>query len=90
MQCHPKERVAFAPTGKSETVPKSILDAIKLGLWDYEPSDVPTDIYDPTEAMPGTREKVDVMADRIRDGLPLWHPRDRDDLEAPPPVCKPR
>ena len=80
----------MAPTGKSHTVPKSILDAIKLGFWDYEPSDVSCEVYDPTEAMPGTREKVNRMADRIREGLPLWHPRDRDDLESPPPVCKPR
>ena len=32
--------------------------------------------------MPGTQEKLLVMAERIRSGLPLWHPADRDDLAA--------
>jgi hypothetical protein len=27
--------------------------------------------------MPGTTEKLDVLAERLRLGLPLWHPRDR-------------
>jgi len=30
----------------------------------------------PTRAMPGTDEKVEVMAGRYRDGLPLHHPED--------------
>ena len=30
-----------------------------------------------TKAMPGTTEKLDVLAERLRQGLPLWHPRDR-------------
>jgi hypothetical protein len=30
----------------------------------------------PTEALPGTREKVDEMARRARQGLSLWHPLD--------------
>lgn len=32
--------------------------------------------YEPTEAMPGSREKVAVMADRVARGLPLYHPLD--------------
>jgi hypothetical protein len=32
--------------------------------------------YEPTEAMPGTPEKVEVMADRLARGLPLYHPLD--------------
>jgi hypothetical protein len=27
--------------------------------------------------MPGTSAKLDVLAERLRLGLPLWHPRDR-------------
>jgi hypothetical protein len=27
--------------------------------------------------MPGSAEKLDVLAERLRMGLPLWHPRDR-------------
>jgi hypothetical protein len=32
--------------------------------------------YEPTDAMPGSREKVAVMADRLARGLPLYHPLD--------------
>ena len=27
--------------------------------------------------MPGTAEKLDVLAERLQQGLPLWHPSDR-------------
>jgi hypothetical protein len=30
----------------------------------------------PTQAAPGTPEKVDVLAERARLGLSLWHPHD--------------
>ena len=70
-------------------MPKSVLDAIKMGLWDYEPPDMKQEQYEATDAMSGTAEKLDVMAHRIRDGLPLWHPSDRDDVEVVRPQ-KPR
>lgn len=40
---------------------------------DYEPS--PKD-FEPTMALPGTLEKVQVLAGRVRSGKPLWHPAD--------------
>ena len=58
-------------------MPQSILEAIKLGLWDFEPDDVNSSEYNNTSSMPGTMGKLDVMAERIRRGLPLWHPSDR-------------
>jgi hypothetical protein len=66
-------------------VPKSVLEAIKLGLWEFEPPEVESDYFPATGAMPGTKDKLKVLAERIRSGLPLWHPLDRDDIEAPPP-----
>lgn len=62
---------------------KSVLDAIKMGLWDFEPPDVNSAEYDGTDAMPGTKEKVEILAERLRGGLPLWHPDDRHDVDAP-------
>ncbi len=58
-------------------MPDSVLDAIKMGLWDYEPKPTKPAGYNSTKAMPGTDEKLTVMAQRIRSGLPLWHPDDR-------------
>ena len=70
-------------------MPKSVLEAIKMGFWDFEPPEVPSCHFDGTDAMPGTREKLEVLAKRLQAGLPLWHPLDRSDAEAPR-VAKPR
>ncbi len=62
---------------------RSVLDAIKLGLWDYEPPEVPCERFDPTGALPGSPEKLDVLAERLASGLPLWHPRDPEGAVVP-------
>jgi hypothetical protein len=67
-------------------VPRSVLDAVKMGIWDFEPPDVAYNRFDASDAMPGTREKLCLMAERVRKGLPLWHVNDRNDVESPPPV----
>jgi hypothetical protein len=58
-------------------VPASILDAIKLGYWDYEPDEFERDAFAATQALPGTEEKLEILAARLEQGLPLWHPSDR-------------
>jgi hypothetical protein len=63
------------------TVHKSILEAIRDGEWDYEPEQVAETRFNPTGAMPGTREKLSVLADRVRAGLPLWHGCDRTEYD---------
>jgi hypothetical protein len=63
-------------------VARSVLDAIRAGEWDYEPELPTSEGVEATKAIPGTSEKLDVLADRLRRGLPLWHPRDRLDYEA--------
>ena len=62
-------------------MPNSVLEAIKLGLWDYEPEKVPDAEFDPTRAMPGTDEKLAVLAERLERGLPLWHSFDKQDFD---------
>ena len=71
-------------------MPKSVLEAIKLGLWDYEPPEVEFGEFDASDAMPGTKEKLKTLAQRVQNGLPLWHEDDRDDVEDPSPMRKPR
>ena len=56
---------------------RSVLDAIKQGEWDFEPAGRVAGEIGATGAMPGTAQKLDVLAERLRLGLPLWHPRDR-------------
>ena len=58
-------------------MPRSILDAIKQGDWSFEPNGQGPVQLKGTGALPGTTEKLDVLAERLRQGLPLWHPSDR-------------
>ena len=58
-------------------MPRSVIEAIKQGDWNFEPGGQEPVHIKETTALPGTLEKLDVLADRLRQGLPLWHPRDR-------------
>ena len=63
---------------------KSVLDAIKDGEWGFEPESVDEDQFNSTRALPGSDEKLSVLAARVEAGLPLWHGHDRteyDDLD---------
>jgi hypothetical protein len=74
----PTDRVKEASLG-----PSSILDAIQQGIWDFEPNKTEGEDFSATRAMPGTKQKVDVLARRLREGLPLWHPRDQAEYDDP-------
>ena len=58
---------------------RSLLEAIKQGDFNFEPptANNGTGQMPATAALPGTTEKLDVLAERMRLGLPLWHPSDR-------------
>ena len=58
-------------------MPNSIIEAIQLGMWSFEPDEIEKDQFNSTEALPGTDEKLTIMAERIQQGQPLWHPSDR-------------
>lgn len=62
-------------------MPNTVLEAIKLGLWDFEPREVEYEEFEACGAMPGTAAKLTALAERVRLGLPLWHPADRQDCE---------
>ncbi len=64
-------------TGTKSIEMKSVLEAIKQGEWGYEPEGVDEQNYASTHAMPGTNEKLSVMAARVEAGLPLWHGHDK-------------
>lgn len=62
-------------------MPNTVLEAIKMGLWDFEPKIVESEDFKACESMPGTPDKLTALAERVRRGLPLWHPNDRQDCE---------
>jgi len=43
-----------------------------------------------TQAPAGSREKLDVLAERIRSGQPLWHEEDRSDYSGLTGAVRPR
>ena len=55
----------------------SVLEAIREGIWDFEPTSTEDEEYESTKALPGSTEKLDILAQRVQLGLPLWHPEDR-------------
>jgi hypothetical protein len=73
----------FAGNQGESIVTKSVLDAIREGNWNFEPEAVDQHRFDATRAIPGTREKLRVLAERVRAGLPLWHDHDRADYDEP-------
>ena len=58
-------------------MPESVLEAIRHGQWDFEPTQVEEEDYLSTAALPGSNEKITTLAERAEEGLPLWHPGDR-------------
>jgi len=75
----------FSNEKGSNNVVKSVLEAIRMGIWDYEPREVQTDShFDSTGALPGTDAKLDILAQRVSEGLPLWHPSDRRSIDDSP------
>ena len=58
-------------------MPESVIEAIRQGIWDFEPQETSAGDFECTAALPGSREKLDVLAQRLKEGEPLWHPSDR-------------
>jgi len=55
---------------------------------DFAP--IETDQFVPTEAPAGSPEKLEVLARRLREGLPLWHSKDRSDYSGLIAAVRPR
>lgn len=58
---------------------RNVFDAITEFGHDEDFTPMETEEFVPTEAPAGSRAKVEVLAERVRKGLPLWHPLDRSD-----------
>ncbi len=62
---------------------RTSLDAIGQRNWQPEREERRESDFPCTDAEPGSPEKLQVLAQRIQQGLPLWHPNDRH-AEDPP------
>ena len=55
---------------------------------DFVPAE--NDDFQPTEAPAGSQAKLDMLARRVEQGLPLWHPSDRCDYSGLTGAIRPR
>ncbi|HEX4147294.1 MAG TPA: hypothetical protein VHY91_27600 [Pirellulales bacterium] len=56
---------------------------------DFVPEDE-DDEFAPTGAPAGSKEKLEVLAQRVMMGVPLWHPEDRPDYSGLTGAVRPR
>jgi len=54
-------------------VANSILEAVKMGLWNFQPHTIDYRELEASDAMPGTREKLDILVEHLRRDVPTWH-----------------
>jgi hypothetical protein len=58
---------------------RNVFEAIQEFGNDEDFTPVETEEFVPTDAPAGSKKKLEVLAERVRKGLPLWHPLDRTD-----------
>ena len=55
---------------------------------DFNPAE--NDEFNRTDAPAGSKAKIDILAERIQRGLPLWHAEDRSDYSGLTGAVRPR
>ena len=58
---------------------RNVFDAILQCGHDEDFVPVESEDFNCTDAPAGSRAKLDILAERIMRGMPLWHPNDRSD-----------
>jgi hypothetical protein len=58
---------------------RNVFEIIELYGHDENFEPHATTEFIPTAAPAGSRQKIDILAERIQRGMPLWHPEDSTD-----------
>jgi hypothetical protein len=69
---------------------RNVFEAILECGHDEDFVPVETDEFMPTDAPAGSKDKIDVLAQRVMLGLPLWHDEDRSDYSGLTGAIRPR
>lgn len=69
---------------------RNVFDAILQFGHDEDFAPRESDDFHPTEAPAGSPEKLAILARRVEEGLPLWHPEDRADYSGLTGAVRPR
>lgn len=75
---------------KRQTQTRNVFEAILKYGHDEDFAPEGGEAFRPTEAPAGSKEKLEVLADRILRGVPLWHPDDRRDYSGLTGAVRPR
>jgi hypothetical protein len=69
---------------------RNVFEAILECGHDEDFVPVATEDFSATDAPAGSRKKLEILAERVKNGLPLWHPEDRCDYSGLTGVVRPR
>ena len=69
---------------------KNIFDTLLEIGHDEDFVPIVTEDFRPTDAPAGSPTKLEVLAERLKNGLPLWHPEDREDFAGLTGTIRPR
>ena len=69
---------------------RNVFEAISEFGHDEDFAPLQTDEFNSTEAPAGSQKKLQVLAERVKQGLPLWHDDDRSDYSGLTGVVRPR
>ena len=70
------KRSCFVPMARI----RNVFEIIELYGHDENFEPQCTEDFGPTSAPAGSRQKIDILAERIQRGMPLWHPEDSTDV----------
>ena len=69
---------------------RNVFEAILECGHDEDFAPVESEDFLPTDAPAGSKEKIEVLAERVLAGRPLWHEEDRSDYSGLTGVIRPR
>lgn len=69
---------------------RNVFEAILECGHDEDFAPMERDEFVATDAPAGSRTKLDVLAQRVKMGMPLWHPEDRHDYAGLTGAVRPR
>ena len=69
---------------------RNVFEAILECGHDEDFNPVECDEFSRTDAPAGSKAKIDMLAERVMRGLPLWHPEDRSDYSGLTGAVRPR
>ena len=90
LRTFPVGLLTFASEVHSMRQVRNVFETILKYGHDEDFAPVESEEFSATDAPAGSRDKLEVLARRIEQGLPLWHPEDRPDYSGLTGVVRPR